>query len=66
MANGRLQWDRVAELGELVQGAGPEREDGQQITLFKSLGLALEDVAFAHLIYQRALERDAGRDLGDL
>ena len=48
------------ELGELVIGAigGRERED--EITLFKSLGLAVEDVAAARLIYDRARASGAG------
>jgi ornithine cyclodeaminase/alanine dehydrogenase-like protein (mu-crystallin family) len=66
VADGRLAWQDVAELGALVQGTGPKREDDRQITLFKSLGVALEDVAFARLIYHRALEREIGRDLGDI
>ena len=48
------------ELGELVVGAlgGRERED--EITLFKSLGLAVEDVAAARVIYDRARASGAG------
>jgi ornithine cyclodeaminase/alanine dehydrogenase-like protein (mu-crystallin family) len=33
------------------------------VTLFKSLGIALEDIAFAKLIHRRAVEAKAGRPL---
>ena len=40
----------VAELCELVAGTIPGRTDRAQITLFKSVGLALEDLAAATLV----------------
>jgi alanine dehydrogenase len=43
-----------AELGEVVTGAKPPRESEEEITLFKSGGLAVEDVATADLIYRKA------------
>jgi alanine dehydrogenase len=43
-----------AELGEVVSGAKPMRESAEEITLFKSGGLAVEDVAAADLIYRKA------------
>lgn len=48
------------ELGELVLGRVPGRTDATQRTLFKSLGLAVEDVACARFIYERALATGAG------
>lgn len=50
----------AGELGELFLGRIPGRESGEQITLFKSLGLAVEDVASAHYIYHQALEQGIG------
>ena len=47
-----------AELAELVTGAKPGRKDRDEITLFKSVGFALEDVATARLAYDAA--RSAG------
>jgi alanine dehydrogenase len=44
----------VAELGEVVSGARPGRQSADEITLFKSLGLAVEDVATAALIFEKA------------
>jgi ornithine cyclodeaminase len=48
------------ELGELLLGTHTGRESADDITLFKSLGLAVEDVAAAHHIYARAVERGVG------
>jgi ornithine cyclodeaminase/alanine dehydrogenase-like protein (mu-crystallin family) len=46
----------VAELGE----SGAARRDDAEVTIFKSLGLAVEDVAAAHLAYRRAVEKGRG------
>ena len=52
----------VAELGELVNGATGRRSDSE-VTIFKSLGLAVEDVTAADLAYRRAVERGIGVEL---
>lgn len=44
-----------AELGEVVAGTRPGRQSAAEITLFKSLGLAVEDVATADLLYRKAV-----------
>jgi ornithine cyclodeaminase/alanine dehydrogenase-like protein (mu-crystallin family) len=44
---GVLRWEQVVELGEIVGGQAPGRGGPEEITLFKSLGVALEDVAVA-------------------
>jgi ornithine cyclodeaminase len=49
-----------AELSALVAGTATARENRDQVTLFKSLGLAVEDAAAARRIYERALELGAG------
>jgi alanine dehydrogenase len=46
----------VAELGE----AGASRSTDSEVTIFKSLGLAVEDVAAAHLAFERAVEKHRG------
>lgn len=48
-----------AELGDVIGGRAPGRMNPREVTLFKSLGLAIEDVASAALAYRRA--RDCGR-----
>ena len=57
---GLLHWEQVGELGEVVTGRLPPRNDAEEITLFKSLGLAIEDVAVAARVYRLALERNKG------
>jgi ornithine cyclodeaminase/alanine dehydrogenase-like protein (mu-crystallin family) len=52
----------VAELGEVVDGASGRRND-TEVTIFKSLGLAVEDVTAADLAYRRAVERGIGVEL---
>ncbi|MBV9924765.1 MAG: ornithine cyclodeaminase family protein [Acidobacteria bacterium] len=49
-----------AELGEVLTGAKPGRTSRQEITLFKSLGLGVEDLAAAAFLYDRAKEAGAG------
>lgn len=62
IAEGKFAGDRIAaELGELAAGRKPARENDREITIFKSLGMAVEDVAAAHLAYVRATERGLGR-----
>lgn len=48
------------ELGEVIAGAKSGRQSAAQITLFKSLGLAIEDVVSAGLAYRRAVASGAG------
>lgn len=46
----------VGEIGEVVTGAVPGRTSPDEITLFKSLGLAVEDVVTAELVYRNAVK----------
>jgi alanine dehydrogenase len=46
----------VAEIGEVISGAEQGRRSLEEVTLFKSLGLAVEDVATAELVYRNALD----------
>jgi ornithine cyclodeaminase/alanine dehydrogenase len=62
-AAGKLQWSDIRELGELVTGKAKGRTSPSDLTLFKSLGIALEDVAFGELVYQRALASGVGKPL---
>jgi len=45
----------LAEIGEVISGAEQGRRSAEEVTLFKSLGLAVEDVATAELVYRNAL-----------
>ena len=61
--DGKLDWDNVVELGDLVQHNHPGRGSDNDITLFKSLGIALEDIAFGKMIYDRALTAGRGAEM---
>lgn len=50
----------VAEVGEVLAGTVPGRTSPEEITLFKSVGLAIEDVAAVDHVYRKALEAGAG------
>ena len=50
----------VGEIGELLSGKASARTSPDQITLFKSLGIAIEDLAAAHHVYTKAKERELG------
>jgi ornithine cyclodeaminase/alanine dehydrogenase-like protein (mu-crystallin family) len=49
-----------AELGEVLAGMHPGREHEDELTVFESLGIAVEDLASAELVTRRARERGAG------
>lgn len=51
------------ELGELVLGRAPGRASDAEVTIFKSLGMAVEDVVAADLVFRRASETGAGTEL---
>ena len=60
---GMWSWDAVAaELGEVVAGMKPGRTSDTEITLFKSVGLALQDMATASYVFRQAQERGAGSE----
>jgi len=60
---GLVDWDRVEELGEIVAGKPTMPTDSYPITLFKSVGIGLEDVALAHLALSRLQSSKMGRGL---
>lgn len=49
------------ELGEVLLGQGQGRQSTDEITVYKAMGHALEDMAAAHLVYQRAKQNGIGR-----
>jgi len=53
----------VGELGELILGRIPGRGSEREITLFKSLGIAVEDLASAELVVRKARETGVGREV---
>jgi ornithine cyclodeaminase/alanine dehydrogenase-like protein (mu-crystallin family) len=53
----------VAEVGEVAAGRAPGRTNDREVTIFKSLGLAVEDVAAAKLVYDRARKVGKGMEI---
>jgi alanine dehydrogenase len=51
--------EMFAEIGEVVAGVRPGRQSKEEITLFKSVGVAVEDVVAADLVYRKAMSRRA-------
>lgn len=49
-----------AEIGEVLAGKKPGRSSAEEITLYKSVGVAIQDVATASLVYRKALQRQVG------
>ena len=48
------------EIGEVLAGTKAGREHGDEVTLYKSVGIAIQDVATANLVYHKALKQEVG------
>ncbi|MGH9737200.1 MAG: ornithine cyclodeaminase family protein [Candidatus Acidiferrales bacterium] len=57
------KWASVCELAQIVAGRAVGRTTADQITLFKSNGIAIEDVVVAGRVYEIARERGLGREV---
>jgi len=57
--------ESLVELGRIAAGKHVGRTSDDQITLFKSHGTALEDIALAARVYQKAQERGMGQQFGE-
>jgi alanine dehydrogenase len=57
------RWDAVKELAALVAGRVAGRTSADEITLFKSSGIAIEDIVTAGRVYELALERKMGKQV---
>jgi ornithine cyclodeaminase len=69
LAEGAIREGHIqGELGEILTGVVPGRTDASQITIFKSLGIAVEDLASAHHVLRKAEARGIGlvTELGGL
>ncbi len=63
LEEGSIHWADIHELGQVIVGRFTGRAHPQDVTLFKSLGIALEDIAVAAKVYAKAMEtsRQNGR-----
>jgi alanine dehydrogenase len=57
------RWESVRELSGIVTGKCPGRTNRDQITLFKSNGIAIEDIVVGGRVYELARERRMGREV---
>ncbi|MCK9905985.1 hypothetical protein MXD63_39095, partial [Frankia sp. Cpl3] len=61
---GEWSFDRLhAELGEIIVGQKAGRENADEITFYKSVGIAFLDTAVAQAVYERAKERGLGTEV---
>src|SRR5262249_42702380 len=60
---GLVHWADVLEISRVVAGRDSGRDDPKQITMFKSLGLAIEDLAVAARVYALAKQQGIGKML---
>ena len=67
MKDGKLRWGSVSELGEIVAGKSSGRRSRDEITLFESQGVAMEDVAVCATLLRRAEAEGVGelRSIGE-
>ncbi len=63
LETGAVMPEAVRELGQIIAGQVKGRQSAEDITLFASQGLALEDMAAARIVYDRAREQDVGREI---
>jgi ornithine cyclodeaminase/thiomorpholine-carboxylate dehydrogenase len=59
----RLDAEFGTELGELLLGQKQGRRNETEITIYKSMGHAMEDLVAANLVYQKAVERNTGKTI---
>lgn len=63
LGDDEARWSVVRELSEIVAGGASGRTNPRQITLFKSNGIATEDIAVASRVYELAVKQGIGRQV---
>jgi ornithine cyclodeaminase/alanine dehydrogenase len=63
LEHGEFDWNRAIELADVAAGTTTLRAGGESSVLFKSVGLAIEDVALGAEVLRRAREQNLGREL---
>lgn len=63
LEKGSFDWTRPVELGDVLTGKATGRNHSASVVLFKSVGLAIEDVALGAVVLKRANEQCVGRPL---
>jgi alanine dehydrogenase len=60
---GWLEWDQLPELSEILAGSAAGRRSDEEITIFESHGLGLQDISVAAHVYRSARESGVGEEL---
>ncbi len=60
---GIISSENIISIGDIINGKIPGRQSPSEITIFKSVGIAAQDVAVAKLVYDRALKENIGQDI---
>ena len=60
IAEGRLALDDLGDLGQIVAGEAPGRQNDEEIFILSVGGLPIEDVAWATVVYRNAIEQGIG------
>lgn len=61
MKEGKISPSSIhADLGDMITGKKPGRQTAEEITLFKSVGFAMEDIVVAHQAYEKAIQAGIG------
>ena len=63
LEKGRLNARQLVELGDIIAGKHPGRTGAEQITVFESQGMAIQDLAVALRVVAAARERGLGQEL---
>lgn len=63
LEDGSIHWSDVHELGQVIVGRFTGRAHSQDVTMFKSLGIGIEDVAVAGKVYAKAVAEGVGRKI---
>lgn len=61
LKSGFISKDKIVELGEILSKTRASRESREQITIFKSVGLAIEDLFVSEWLFDKALKNNIGR-----
>ncbi|HXS54326.1 MAG TPA: ornithine cyclodeaminase family protein, partial [Usitatibacter sp.] len=63
LEKGRLHAGSLTEIGEVIAGLRPGRTSAEQVTLFESQGMAIQDLVIAAHLVRLARERGAGSEV---
>lgn len=63
LEKGRLHWNEIIELGDVIAGFRKGREENESLSIFESQGMGLQDITCAEFIYKKAIEKNLGKPL---